>query len=35
VAEQHLKDFKKYYEEKLGRVEEEKAELKKIVSSQY
>ena len=33
VSEKHLDDFKKYFEEKLKRVEEEKAELKKIVSS--
>lgn len=35
VAESHLQNFRKYYEEKLGRVEEEKTELKKIISSQY
>ena len=35
VAESHLISFKQYYEEKLTRVEEEKTELKKIVSSQY
>lgn len=35
VAESHLENFKKYYEEKLSRIEEEKGELKKIVSSQY
>ena len=28
-----MDDFRKYFEEKLKRVEEEKAELKKIVSS--
>ena len=33
VSEKHLDDFKKYFEEKLKRVEEEKGELKKIVSS--
>lgn len=35
VAESHLTNFKQYYEEKLRRVEEEKGELKKIISSQY
>ena len=35
VADRHLSDFKRYYEEKLSRLEEEKVELKKIVSSQY
>jgi hypothetical protein len=28
-------EFRKFYEEKLGRVEEEKEQLKKIIGSQY
>lgn len=35
VAESHLTNFKQYYQEKLKRVEDEKAELKKIITSQY
>ena len=34
IAESHLSSFKKFYEEKMQRVEDEKEELRKIIGSQ-